>query len=424
MVMELRIHVIHFLCFLSIAFTMKYNLKNRFVHHHQQITSGISKIKLYSNNQNHNKDIIKSYLLPKPPENSIGNFFEKDNSFIQCYMMEVGIIDEIQYGVGFPLDLPVMLTYFEDAELKPVKDDYPDYDQLLDHVASQLDHNDLQLYRTPVVLTLQGEFEDENMNQIYPGGGMVMDDTGEDDEDEDKEYEDEDDYEDEQELTLEQLLEMEENENLVDDEEVFDDEEVDTEDIEKNNDNNIEDEDMNSFLHSSPAGNIAKFDDVPDFDIIKSSNADLSSIPSEAFISEEDTLSLRKAHRKADRIIAYADDMSLIGSFNFKKRNYHLVRLLEPIFVVGKRMEDIKGYFFQLLEDSESVRIMPTLERLILETVNKPNTNTRREYDSNTGSKNIDKSNIGTTTSSSNSNSLKKSRRRWTSRISKNENSI
>ena len=61
--------------------------------------------------------------------------------------------------MGFPVDMPVMLTYFEGNELMPVLADYPDYDHLMNHVAVQLDGNEFQLYRTPVVLTLQGEFE-------------------------------------------------------------------------------------------------------------------------------------------------------------------------------------------------------------------------------------------------------------------------
>ena len=34
-------------------------------------------------------------------------------SFIQCYMVSLGAIDDKQYGVGVPVDTPVMLTYFE-----------------------------------------------------------------------------------------------------------------------------------------------------------------------------------------------------------------------------------------------------------------------------------------------------------------------
>jgi hypothetical protein len=55
-------------------------------------------------------------LLADPMPNSIGNFFENKTdgmSFIQCYMLSVAVVDGQQYGVGFPVDMPVMLTYFE-----------------------------------------------------------------------------------------------------------------------------------------------------------------------------------------------------------------------------------------------------------------------------------------------------------------------
>ena len=44
----------------------------------------------------------------------------------------------------------------------------------------------------------------------------------------------------------------------------------------------------------------------------------------------------------------------MIASFHYKKKNFHLLKLLEPIFVVGKRIKDIKGYYFMLLDDEES----------------------------------------------------------------------
>jgi hypothetical protein len=55
-------------------------------------------------------------LLPDPLPNSIGNFFENTTdgmSFIQCFMLSIGEMNDAQYGVGFPVDMPVMLTYFE-----------------------------------------------------------------------------------------------------------------------------------------------------------------------------------------------------------------------------------------------------------------------------------------------------------------------
>lgn len=96
----------------------------------------------------------KAVLLPDPSPNAIGNFFENKTAetmaFIQCYMLAMGSVNGEQYGVGYPIDMPVMLTYFEDNQLKPVLEDYPDYDHLINHVAVQLDYNDLQLYKTPV----------------------------------------------------------------------------------------------------------------------------------------------------------------------------------------------------------------------------------------------------------------------------------
>lgn len=63
----------------------------------------------------------------------------------------------------------------------------------------------------------------------------------------------------------------------------------------------------------------------------------------------------------------FVDDVALIASFHYKKRNYHLVKLLEPIVIVGKRIMDIKGYYFTLLDDQESQIITPILENLMLE---------------------------------------------------------
>ena len=84
-------------------------------------------------------------------------------------------------------------------------------------------------------------------------------------------------------------------------------------------------------------------------------------------MTEEDTRALKRAHKKADRIMSYAADITLIASFHYKKKNYHLVRLLEPLFIIGRRMYDIKGYYFSLLSPEESDQVRPVLEQLLLE---------------------------------------------------------
>jgi len=323
-----------------------------------------------------------SKLLPDPTPNSIGNFFDNSTdsvSFIQCYMLTIGDIENSQYGVGYPVDMPVMLTYFEGNELKPVLPSYPDYDHLMNHVANQLDNNDMQLYRTPVVLTLQGEFEDEELNRLYGStdGGDAFDEDDDDDnldddnnddddiDDDDDDFEDDFEDDDREEITVDEVIKLE----GIDNEDFNDEEEEDDDD---NNDDNDDDgfvesgESLSSFLSSSPAGKLdEKYQNMPDFTIVRQEKADLSNVSPESFVTEEDTKSLKKAHRRADRIIEYADDISLLASFHFKKKNYHLCRLLEPIFIVGKRIMDIKGYYFTLLNENEGKTITPILEDLI-----------------------------------------------------------
>ena len=138
------------------------------------------------------------------------------------------------------------------------------------------------------------------------------------------------------------------------DDEEYDDEDDDIDDEDDNSDNN----NMNSFWRSSPAGKIdKKYDKIPDVTIFRPEKPDLSDIPADAFVTDEDTKGLRKAHKRADRIMEYANDVALIASFHYKKKNFHLVKLLEPIFIIGRRLEDIKGYYFTLLSDDEGDKV-------------------------------------------------------------------
>eukprot|EP01032_Pedospumella_encystans_P019026 gene19026-21642_t len=112
-------------------------------------------------------------LLPSQAADSVANFLEYSTNehqrkSIQCNIIAVGEIDGQRYGVGYPVNMPVSLTYFDKNELKPVLPAHRDYDHLLDHVSLQLEDSDLHLYKTPVVLTLEGEFDDEEFNQVDP----------------------------------------------------------------------------------------------------------------------------------------------------------------------------------------------------------------------------------------------------------------
>jgi hypothetical protein len=389
----------------------------------------------------------KPYLLPTPPSNSIGNFFEKDEertSFIQCYMLGVCCINDTQYGIGYPMDMPVMLTYFEDNELKPVKPDYPSYDHLIQHVSNQLDANDMQLYTTPIVLTLQGEFNDEDMKSFYPREKGINEEyyAGDayDDDEEDEEEDEEDDEEEDAELTLEQLLAR--DDDVEDDED--DDDEDDDDDNDEDEDYDEEDEeeddlnaDISSFWSSSPAGSPGSdYDNLPDYKLVPSTG-DVTDIPEDAIVTDEDTKALRRAHRKADRIISYAEDLVLIASFHYKKKNYHLVKLVEPIVIIGKRIMDIKGYYFNLLGDEESAAVTPILDELMIKHANSPLPapgDNHMDTDMPSGGRNKGESSRSTknprsggnqveneTPSSKSNTGLKKSRRRWSNRLTDKE---
>jgi hypothetical protein len=265
-------------------------------------------------------------------------------------MLALGEIDNNQYGVGFPIDMPVTLTYFEGNELKPVKEDFPDYDHLINHVSVQLENNDLYLYQTPVVLTLQGEFEDENMNEIYtptnPQNSQHnlskrkiygeleefrnLESTLDDDYNDNNQNDDHDDNDDDHEISIEEIIAME----GLDKDDEFDDDE-DDEDFPEDSGDTIDESDQNkeesnrSFWNSSPSGKNDEQSSIPDISIYRPKTPDLRDVPEDAFVTEEDTKSLRRAHRKADKIIKYAADVKLIASFHYKKNNFHLVKLLE-----------------------------------------------------------------------------------------------
>lgn len=238
----------------------------------------------------------KPYLLPPPPPSSIGNFFDYTTdatSFIQCYMLGIGSVNNDQYGIGYPMDMPVMLTYFEDNELKPVKSDYEHYDHLVNHVSVQLDYNDMQLYKTPIVLTLQGDFDDKDINKFYPNIRGVNDDDVFADEEADEDV----DEVEEKELTLEQLLSMEEEyeddddfaddgdeEDIIDtDAEDYDDDDDGDEDDDIDEDEEFDEDDENgdisSFWEESPVGDLdGKFKAMPDYAVVKGDSSNLGKL--------------------------------------------------------------------------------------------------------------------------------------------------
>jgi hypothetical protein len=265
------------------------------------------------------------------PEERMGNFVDESSGsrpFISCTLIGVKDIDGKEYGVGYPVDTPVMITYFQGKQLLPVRADSPEYDDLVQHISGQLEDSDLQLCKTAVVLTLHGDLdgtEDEEAGECghtcphdhhATHGEGNADDAGE-------------------EVSLEDLLQ---DADFVADEAA---EEGEEDQSHSNYDATDEGspasnyaDDLSTFLEQ-PAHDGTTIHsgqtEQPGFTIHPSDTGGLtpSDIPEEALVTEEDERNLLRAHRKADRIMKYAADMKLLGSFHFKKQNFHLVRLLE-----------------------------------------------------------------------------------------------
>jgi hypothetical protein len=130
------------------------------------------------NSHNH-----KVKVLPHPMSNSIGVFFENNtngiSSFIECNMLSCIRIDNEEYGVGFPADSPVALAYYDNTTLLWINSSYPMYQDILDHITAELDNQDIELYHTPVVLTMcDGGDDDEEENKDNKDSNN---DTNEDD---------------------------------------------------------------------------------------------------------------------------------------------------------------------------------------------------------------------------------------------------
>eukprot|EP01032_Pedospumella_encystans_P011004 gene11004-12834_t len=359
---------------------------------------------------------IKSpVLVPSQVANSVANFLEYSTNehqrkSIQCNIIAVGEIDGQRYGVGYPVNMPVSLTYFDKNELKPVLPAHRDYDHLLDHVSLQLEDSDLHLYKTPVVLTLEGEFDDEEFNQVDPfqlyqtlqsnkrrsqstrqrsSSPKSINNESMDDE----VHETEEKEEEAEEVSLEELMHSENISGLEEAYDATDFEPEENQSDEKESDfrEAVEREEWDDEYMNDEENVITRIEPVPPTELpylpdapedpntsfsyrttADSLAGDIISInrpppvfpeiTEEDLVSEEDTKSLNRAHRRADKIMEYAEDVKLMGSFHFKKKNYHLVRLLEPIFLIGKLVEDGKGGDSYALLDQEETETL-LLER-------------------------------------------------------------
>ena len=324
------------------------------------------------------------FLLPKSATEGIANFVNAtnmDGRILMCNMIATADIHGVKYGIGFPTDIPVMLTYFEDNQLKPVQPDYPNYDHLVSYIDHSLDDSDLKLYNTPVVLTLEGDLDEEELNQdpfelhqsqqakkqakksfsthfsvpsTVTGADKIKRQNNRNKRQSDDDFSattsttsDEDDEEEPIELSLEELMY---SENIPADEAAYDSSDIEDEDEDEDDETDDTDFDSQTTTPNTKTNPYTTYNPNP---TRANTNADamdgVTVIPAsqltaeqlahlhlphfepraEHLVTDEDTRSLNRAHRRADKIMDYAADMKLIGSFHYEKKNFHLVRLLE-----------------------------------------------------------------------------------------------
>lgn len=214
------------------------------------------------------------FILTKP--NTVGNFVDpyQISSFLQCLILGTTSIDGIQYGVGMPLHTPVMLlTLNEQNKLIEVAENYSHYDHLIESISAQLESYDLLLHRTPIYLTVEGEFEEDE---------TILENQIEDDDDDD-------DDDSEEEISIDSLT-LEHSSILTD----------------SSRDNEDEEED----------------DPLEE-------EGQAESEDSEGVVSRESSQSLYRESRFVDKIMEFAKDVKYVGSFHYRKRNYHMIRLLD-----------------------------------------------------------------------------------------------
>ena len=92
------------------------------------------------------------------------------NSFIECFADAVANVNGVEYTIGVPCDYSVAICYFdENGTLVPVELD----DELMDDVfpiaegiVAEEFGEELALQRTPQTLTLVGELEDEDDEEM------------------------------------------------------------------------------------------------------------------------------------------------------------------------------------------------------------------------------------------------------------------
>ncbi len=286
-------------------------------------------------------------LLPKPPPLTISTFVENSkipetlesterHRVLQCFL---GCLAEdnqrgIKYGLGTPIDMPVVLGYFDDKKFYQVYPNDTIYDDLVQYVSHQISMDDnVFLLDTPISLTLQGEFEEDELNKnvFSRSKPQVSVDSEEGHCPE----------------SWEELIAAVDSE-IASDPFFYNDQSDEDHDYGATNDlvsGDIEQdaEEKGEYPDVDVAGGALDEEDYDEYENNDEVEVEDDTppqqvdeefllscgVPREAIVTEEDGESFQRAHKRADRIFSYVDDMKLLGSFHYAKRHFHLIQILE-----------------------------------------------------------------------------------------------
>lgn len=238
------------------------------------------------------------------PESAIGNFVTiQDNRLIQCNMIGIVDVNGEKIGVGTPLDLPVMLFRFTGRDFEPVDRENPlneaskpangtvIYQHLLYHISTQIagesGEDEVFLCDTPLMLTLHGDLDvDEEADNArleelkaaqfakIPAEPIQQQGQGQ----EQEQGQGQEERSETIECTVEELIK---HKNLT----------------------------LPAILSSPPTNTTIDESD--------------SSV-----VSDEEAMQLQAEHEVVSLLLE-SSDVSLLGSFHYKHRNYHLVKVIE-----------------------------------------------------------------------------------------------
>lgn len=303
---------------------------------------------------------VATFLDMKTSPKSLKKTKSLDSTFfshISCNLNLRVLIDGIEFAVGVPIDSPVLITKLESTKLVQVDENCRNYSEIFDFIARNLDQDDLYLYKSAFILTLKGKVEEHFETHSNNKDDKFM--VNLIDEIQRKKLSEND--------ILQRLINGDNDPThalKIDNLELSDGGErqeivnkVFQKGLDSSNNNQVA---IKNFARDIEKRDIGHFDkeilldknlfthyedgiSVLNVDVASLSSSQFKElfpphiksidqvkmVPKDAMVEEKDTKKFHRDHILVDRITQLSEGLSLIGSFHYKKNNYHLLNVLD-----------------------------------------------------------------------------------------------